>query len=247
VSPLSVRQHLEEGRTLARACAGDGLFGRRPHGQHVVAIDGLRRHRVAARAISQAIHGGGRVERRVLAVEVVLADEDDGEMPDRGQVHRLVERPDVRRPVPEEGDRGIVGTSVHRREGSATREGKMGTDDRERAERSYLDVGEMHRPTHAPAHAIGLPEDLCHASVRRSAHREQGPVTAVGACHRVAGTKRRAHPDRNRLLPLVEVGRAPHELLQEQPRDLVLERSDLHHLTVKLEEVLTLDRNVGRH
>jgi hypothetical protein len=78
-------------------------------GLDVVAVDDDRRQPVRRSPVRRRmLHRRHRADRRVLHVQVVLADEHDRRLPDDGHVQRLVERADVRGPVAEEADRDLL-------------------------------------------------------------------------------------------------------------------------------------------
>jgi hypothetical protein len=54
------------------------------------------------------LHRRHLADRRVFHVEIVLADEDHRQLPDRGEIQRLVERADIGRAVAEEAHRDVV-------------------------------------------------------------------------------------------------------------------------------------------
>src|SRR5271155_2914245 len=71
----------------------------------VVAVD-----HDAIEAVGRGAIGGGMfnrrhvADRRVFHVEIILTDEDDGELPDRSEIERLVESADIGRAIAEETD-----------------------------------------------------------------------------------------------------------------------------------------------
>jgi hypothetical protein len=65
-------------------------------------------------------------------------------------------------------------------------------------------------------------------------------MAAVRAGHRVALAQGAARTDGHRLLSLIEMGRAAHEVLEKQSLNLVLEEADLEHPPVQIDERLTL-------
>src|SRR5881397_4402638 len=91
VAVVAVGLALEERRPLARAGAGDGGARLLVHVEEVHAVGDRARHRVGAVPDGEVAHGSHELHPRRLAVAVVLGDEDRGELPDRGQVERLVE------------------------------------------------------------------------------------------------------------------------------------------------------------
>ena len=114
VAAVAVGLGLDQRRALAGARArdrgGDGLVDR----ADVLAVDDDAGHRVRLRALGEIVERRRLAQRAVLAVEVVLDHEDDGGLPHRRHVQRLVERADVRRAVAaeREGDaRRVPGSS----------------------------------------------------------------------------------------------------------------------------------------
>ncbi len=216
-----------------RAGAGASALGRGRHGvvhdADVVSVDARLGHRVGVGPVGDAVDRRGEVLRGVLAVEVVLAQEDHRERPDRRHVQRLVKRPDVRRAVAEEAQRHPAVAQVLRRERRPEGDRQMRAHDRERPVCADGDVREVHRAALAAAQAVRLAHDLSEGPVGRRPHREHGAVAAVGAEHRVAVPKRAARPHDDGLLPLAQMRRAAHEPRREEALGGLLERADLPH------------------
>src|SRR4051812_35732914 len=101
---IAVRRSEQERRPAARPSELDSSLRRRSHREHVLAVDLLRRdpERLGAFGDRAGRHLG---EVRVLVVEVVLADVDDRQLPQRGHVHDLVQQALSERPVAEEAHR----------------------------------------------------------------------------------------------------------------------------------------------
>src|SRR5437660_1074901 len=146
------------------------------------------------------VAGGGLRVVRVLVVEVVLADVDDGQAPQRGHVHRLVQQALAERAVAEEADGHLVGAAPaggHRRSGG---DAGAAADDRVGAQVAALLVGDVHGAALAPAVA-GLPaQQLGEHAVHGRALGQAVAVAAVGAGDVVVVPERRADADRDRLL-----------------------------------------------
>src|SRR5262245_14556684 len=90
VTVVAVRLAFEESGALAAPRALDETAHGLVDQHHVLAVDGLGVDAERARP-GQDLAGGGLRARRVLAVEIVLADVDHGQGPERGHVHRLVQ------------------------------------------------------------------------------------------------------------------------------------------------------------
>ena len=152
------------------------------------------------------------------------------ELPDGGEVERLVERADVRRAVAEEAERHLIRCrdTAPRSAGRWRSAGGAPTIANEPTTPT-AHVGEVHGAALAAAEPVGLAEDLAEGAVERSAHGEDRTVPAVRAGHRVAVPQRGGGADRHRLLALAEVGAAADETLGEHAMALVLEEADLVH------------------
>src|SRR5918999_398159 len=113
---VPVGEALEERRAGTAARTLDRLAGNVPDGEDVVAVHLVGGDAVGGGARGDASTGGHAGHRRPLAVEVVLADVDDRERPDGGEVQALVEVRLVYGPVTEERDRDRPITGELRRE-----------------------------------------------------------------------------------------------------------------------------------
>ena len=114
----------------------------------------------------------------------------------------------------------------------AERDRQTGADDRERAEQSRFDVGEVHRAADALAAAGRAAHQLGEARLHRNPARQRVAVPAIGDRQVVVGPHRRDRADRDGLLPLAEMGRALDQALHEELLHLLLEQPDLDHLPV---------------
>src|SRR4029077_12458771 len=114
--------------------------------------------------------GGGGPDRGILAVEVVLAYEDDREPPDRSHVEGFVECADVGGAIAEETERNSAGAAVPGCEGGTHGDRKVRPDDGERSQRTGTHVSEVHRATLPATQAAGLAEDLAEGAIQWSTH-----------------------------------------------------------------------------
>src|SRR3954454_12178649 len=129
------------------------------HCENVLPVDLLGRNAECLRACGyRARRDFGDV--RVLVVEVVLADVDDGQLPERGHVHDLVEEPLSERSVPEEADCDAVRAEPLRSEGRAGGDPRRSADDCVSPEIPMRVIGDVHRAALAPAVALLLAEQL---------------------------------------------------------------------------------------
>ena len=179
--------------------------------------------------------GGGR---RELGVAVVLAEEDDRQLPDRGEVHRLVERALGHRAVAEEGHRdAAVGPELRR--GGGARRRSAGRRRRCRWRRRCPSFGsamciEPPRPRLVPcvlAHQLGEHPERVEALGQAVA------VAAVGRGDDVVGPQRPARADRRGLLADREVHEAGDLAVAVERGHPLLEPADQQHPAVHLEQV----------
>ena len=160
--------------------------------EHVVGEEAVAVHAVAERLERHVLHRHRARERRAHRVLVVLADEDDRQLPQRGEAtaprgsRRCSPRPrrrstSVTRPSPR----------YLRREGDAGRERDVPADDAVAAEHVVLLVEHVHRPAEALASSPStLPKSS--AMSARGAHPlgEGDAVVAVGRDHVVVRPER---------------------------------------------------------
>ena len=151
---VAVRDRLEEVRAAAGARVRDGPAGRSPHGDDAHAVDRLGRHlhRLGAGADRA---GGDVLERRVLAVAVVLAQEDDRQPQHRAEVEALVEVALVDRAVAELAD-GDAADALER-EADARGGGDRPADDPERADEPVLGELMFIEPARPPLMPVARP------------------------------------------------------------------------------------------
>ena len=170
-------------------------------------------HRPRGHLVGRGLHREVRLGLRARQcgahrVQVVLADEQHGQPPDRGEVDRLVELPLGHRPLAEEagGDPVAAGQLVGQRDPDGQRQ--PAPDDRVAPVEPGRCVEQVHRPA-APAAASGDPaEHLGHHRPRGHPLEQGVSVLAVGRDDRVVGLQRRHHPGGHRLLADVHVQEA---------------------------------------
>ena len=204
--------------------------------EHVVPVDDLAGHAVAGRAIGEILDRtlGAPVGReREL---VVLADEDDGQRPRRGEVHALVGCALPGGAVAEERHRRLVGPAQPCAQGRAAGVGETGADDAVAAEDVQRQVGDVHRAAEPLAVARPLPEHLGHHPAEIGSGRDQMAVRAVVADEEIRGTHDAGGADRDRLLADAAVRSADDHALLEELGGAILEAADQRHQPVLLHQ-----------
>ncbi len=242
---VAVRLALEEGRALAAPRALDQPLHRRVHGLHVLAVDALGVDAEGPRT-RQDLAGDGLAARRVLAVEIVLADIDDRQFPQRGHVHRLVQQALPQRAVAEEA-RGDLTAAAHLgRERGAGGDAGRTADDGIGAEVARLRIRDVHRAALAAAVTRLLAEQLGEHPVDRGTLGQAVAVAAVGAGDEVVAAQGLADPDGHAFLAYIEVGQPRHLRALVQLVHLLLEGANLGHLAVHVQVLLELQPWFGR-
>src|SRR5689334_8816514 len=232
VAHEAVGHRLDEARALARPRPLDRRARSLLNGPHVVAVHGGRTDLERLGPCAD-LAGGDLLERRELAVEVVLADVERGQLEDLGEVEALGEVALVGGAVAEERH-GHAPLTLER-ERRAGGGGDAAAHDPEAADQPVLEVDHVHRPGAAGAHTGRAPEQLVQQSLRVHAEGQRVAVPAIGPRRAVLRLEHGAHPRRHRLLPRVEMRRAVHLALQEQRLHRVLEAADQQHPPVELE------------
>src|SRR5258708_26913404 len=83
----------------------------------------------------------------VFIIEVILADVDHRQLPQRSHIHGLVEHSLAKRPIAEETNRYLVTAAHFARHGSSASNGGSTSNDSCSAQVSHILVGDMHRAT----------------------------------------------------------------------------------------------------
>ena len=196
----------------------------------VLAVHLHRLHPEGGGALGQILDRQLLVRRRRLGPVVVLADEDGRHLPELGEVQRLVECSDIRRPVAEERDPDARLAAQLEGERRTRDRRQAAADDRVRAQVPALDVVEVHRAAVAVRAAFLLAVQLGHHLVRVRALGERVAVRAMRRSDHVAVLERAADADGAGLLADRDVEEAGQVAGAEALLDLLLEAADEEHL-----------------
>src|SRR5688572_13422655 len=240
VAVIAIGDALQERGTLAAAGALDVLRGRLVDGAGVLAVDRFVGD-AEGRGAGRDIAGRRFAEMRVLVVAVVLADKDDGQLPQLRVVHLLVEDPLAERALAEEADRHAAVLQILRREGGAGGNAGAAADDGVRTEVARIRVGDVHRAALALAVPRFLAEELGKHPIGGRPLRQAVSMAAVRAGDVVVRAKRLADADGNRFLADVEVRQARHQRARIEIVDALLEQPDGNHLPVQADQLLLAD------
>ncbi len=235
VAVPAVGGRLHHGRATAPRRVDDRLHGLR-RGDDVVAVDQDVWQGVAGRPLLQRRRVlGGR--RRELGVPVVLAEEDDGQVPHCGQVESLVKGALRGRAVSEERDGHAVTAPDLRRRRRTDGDREAGRHDAVRAEDPELRVRDVHRTAPAP---VGPP--LAGHELREHPEGVEtlGQAVAVppvrGRDH-VVGPQPPAGSHGGGFLSDRQVHESRHQAVAVEHGDTLLEPPDPHHAAMHLQEI----------
>ena len=197
----AVGGRLDQRRSAAFARALDRGGGDPVHVGDVVAVGRLARHAVGGGPPRDALDGARLAPLGGQRYLVVLAHEDDRQLPYGGEIEGLVNEALVDRPVTEERHRDLPAAADLRAERRAAADRKTRANDAVAAEHAKLDIGDVHRAAEAAAVAARLAHQLRHHAPDIAALRDHVSVAAVMADDVVARQQGRCRADCDRLLP----------------------------------------------
>ena len=181
MGPGAVGSAFEQGRSVACSGAADGLAGGLVDGQHVVAVEVDAGHSVARAAVGHAGVARGVSEGHLGRVLVVLADEEDRQLPDAGHVEPFVEGAVVDGSIAEKRDGHAIALQQHEAVSGAGRLEDAGPDDAAGAHHADFGGEEMHAAAASLRAAGGAAEELGEQLARREPLGQGMAVTAVRA------------------------------------------------------------------
>src|SRR5438445_3259843 len=241
VAAPAIGHRLDQRRTRARARPRHGRLRRLVDGEDVVAVHADAGDAVGGRTPGDGLARGRPRARRRERVLVVLAEVDDRQLPDGGEVERLVDHALVGAPVAEERDDHAVRATDAVGERRSRADGQAGGHDAVTAEDVEVEGGDVHRAAETAAVAVDAAEQLGHHAVHARALGDAVPVAAVGADDGVVRAEVGARRRRHRLLADVGMRGALDQALHEQLRRLLVEPADLDHRGVETLEPLAVE------
>src|SRR6185437_154242 len=231
-----IRQQLEQYRTFAATALIDGPPAGCKDRQNIVAV-----HRLTAKAVGGSpvryagiLHHEIHVGRR--AIQVVLADEDDRQIPDGRHVDALVKRALGNRAITEEAGHYLVLFAHLERERHSRGERDSAGDDGDAGNHSFRHVADMHRAAAALAASRLGAKELIEELLCRQALRKRVTVAAKRRSDPVLRSKRGADPDRRGFLPLALVNGPGHRSFEEEEFHGLLEFAYEHHPLIQGKE-----------
>jgi len=246
---VAVGGDFEDARFKLVAGQGEVLVGLFPHGVEIVAVAGVPGHVVAGGALRERQAGRGALLARAHRVAVVLDDEDHRQVPERGEVERLVHGALVDGAVAHERKAGALAAEVFQAEREAGPERDLAADDAVATPEIARWIEKMHGTALALGTAGDPAVELGHEGIEVHAHGNGVAVVAIRRDHLVVLLHHRAATDGDRFLADVEM---------KEPADLAglvgaqaafLEAADAHERPVKTDALLCgqpgVDRRLG--
>ena len=233
VAAETVSDDLHKIRPAARTNTPQGLFGRLAHFQHVHAIHAPIWHAVTFGFLADLRDRRGAFDRRAHAVLVIFAHPQHGQLPDFGQVERLVEVADVRRPVPKHADGDAVCALVQVAQGQARGKRQVGAHNGMPAPEILAHVRHVHRAAPALRAAGRFAKQLGDHLVGAQAAVDRHAVIAVSRDDAVLRLAGRDQAGADRLLADIQVQKTANLALLVKLGGLLFELADQHHLVIQ--------------
>ena len=199
----------------------------------LVILDQLGLDAVGLRSRAQPGAGHAVLHVAVDRVEIVLADEQDRQLLERGEVHALVPRALVGRALAEEADDDRLGPLHLERQRRAHRVGDARRDHSRRPHHVDRRIDQVHRPRLAAGAAVDLAVELGHHARHVAALGEIERVAAIGAEHHVALLEMVAHRRRDGFLADAEMDGALDLVRGVEADDLLLDPADQIHRSIE--------------
>ena len=212
---------------------------------HVHAVDGPGRHLVARRLQAQVGLRLGARQRRAHRVQVVLAAEQHGQLPECRQVHALVELAFGDGAFAEEACRHAPASLELVRERETHGEREAAAHDRVAPEEAAAGVEDVHRAAAAAAAALELAVHLGEEAPGGDAASEGVAVLPIGGDDRIVRLERLEGAHGDGLLADVQMQEAADLPRAVELRTLLLEAPDAQHLAQQL-HVVREGRGCGR-
>jgi hypothetical protein len=212
---------------------------------HVHAVHLHRLDAVGTGRFQQArVQRQAALRRGPHGIAVVLAHEDDRELPQGGQVEGFMRMATGQCALSKEAQHDGVTFLVLDREGQAGRQGQVPTNNRVSAHEVPLSIHQVHGAAPALAQARRFPEELGHHLAGIRPPGQAMTMLAVGADNIIIPAERGCCSHRHCLLTDVEMEKAGNLRQGVHLRRFFFESADQEHLAIEREEVLTVHENI---
>src|SRR5579863_461870 len=219
----TIRHAFDEAWPAAGANIVDSLFAGRADLEGIAILDLLCRNLEHARAFARIGLRHSIPDMRINRVMIVLANEQDRQFPQCGEVQALIRDAFIHRAFAEERNDNGFAFARFEREGIANRLRNRRRDDGRRTHHAGADVDEVHRPGFASGAAVALPVEFGNHALEVAAFRKIKRVAAIGAEGDVARLEHTADADRNGFLSNRKMHRALDDVAWVDLDDLFLD------------------------
>jgi len=239
---VAVGLGFNKARAIAGARARERTSGCLEHELDIVAVNDDRLEPIGLGTISRRVLDSRHfVDRCVLHVHVVLANEHDRQLPDHGKIQRFVKRADVRRAVTEETHGRLLRAAILRRPRCTRGDRQMRADDCVGPHGPVLDTRQVHRTALAPHESAFASHKLAQNASHRGAAQHRMVMPAIRAKRVVVGAHRCSDTGGDGLLAEREMARTLDKVLHEQIVGALFHLPCARHHAVKLEPQLVVD------
>src|SRR5262245_18791548 len=190
--------------------------------------------------LSQPLDLRMRRERRELGVAVILTNEDDRQLPEAGNVERLVKRSGLAGAVAEEDYRDLALFSFLPGKRRAQREWNGTADDTGGGDESGFLRDDVHGAAFAAAISGGAPGDLSHEFVYVGSLGDGVTVRPMAAVDVIVGAQQAARTDGNGFLANAQMEQADDLPFRVKRRDFFFEGPDQPHAAQKVDNLFVI-------
>jgi hypothetical protein len=229
VAAQAMGQTLEQHRPFARPHRGQKAAERLPDRAGVVSVDGLAVHHVGGDDVADPLDLGVGRAWGELSEAVVLADEDQRQLPERRQVDRLVEITGLHRAVAEEDDGDDVAAADPIGKGGAERQRDVAADHAGGPHQPMLGVDDVHRAAEPVAEPLVAAHQLGQQTIEGGALGDRVSVRAVPAVDGIVGSQLATDGSRHTLLSDAEMDQAVDLVSALKLPDPLFEEADPPH------------------
>ena len=204
-----------------------------PDLKHIVAVHNLLSHRIAFRSHGNILDRQGPVEGRAHGIQIVLANKNHRQFPQRGQRQALVKSAHIGRAFAKETQGHIRLAPVFRGKGNPRGNGHMAADNGVAAHEALRHVKIVHGAAPALGTAIHLAEQFRHSRIHIPDPGQIMAVVPIGRHDIIRGLNRRHRPNRHRLLAVVQVQKATDFAPRIRTRRFFLKAPNANHVAVE--------------
>ena len=211
-------------------------------GHRIHSVDGSGGNAIDARLRRHVCLRERAIDTRAHGVQIVLADEEHWQLPERGKIQRLVELPFRHGAIAEETRRHPLATGHRIGERESDRNRQPPADNRVASVEAGRGIEDVHRAAPPTAAALLLPVHLGHQPAGVDPARQRVAMLAIGGDDGVFCRQRTHATGGDSFLPDVEVQESPDLPRAVQLGTLLLEPPNAEHVTQERESQFAIER-----